>query len=260
MMRRHQTLFSAFLLLVTAPAAAQTDGTAVDAGTTVPEPIPVSDKDQSIYVVQKRTYSKSGKFEVTPVFYTSLNNKFVGHLGAGLSAAFHIRENFAIEAFSSVPYGMWAFYSALVYEVYDYEQLTPEVVDLKQMDYFGSLSLQFSAFYGKMEFYGYLIGYDFYVSGGFGIASTLETCVPDKDDCGEDLGIGRGLRRPAATSDWLKLTGNLAGGMRFFFRDWAGLRIEVRDVSYSDRAEDAGETTTDIHNNVLLVVGLTLLI
>lgn len=268
MTQRHHILLAALCLLVAVPAGAQTDDTALDADSApaagpleaAAEPLPVSDKDQSIYIIQKRTYSKSGKFEMTPVFFTSLNNKFVGHLGAGVSAAYHVRENFAVEVFSSVPYAIWSFYSALVYEVYDYESLTPEAVDLKQLTYFGSLSLQFSALYGKMEFYGFLIGYDFYVSGGFGVASTLEICVPNKDGCGDDLGIGRGTRPPLTTGDKLKLTGNLAGGMRFFFRDWAGLRFEVRDVSYSDRAEDAGEITTDIRNNIFLVVGLTLLI
>ena len=194
------------------------------------------------------------------IFFTSLNNKFVGHLGGAVAAAYHVRENLAVELTSSIPYGIFAFYSALVFEVYDYESLTPEAVDLKQMSYFGSLNLQYSALYGKFELYDVLIDYDFFATSGLGLVSTLETCMPDRDGCGPDTGIGRGLRTPEATSDQLKLSGNFGGGMRFFFRDWVGLRVEIRDVVYADRATEAGATTTDIRNNVLLLLGLTLLI
>ncbi|MFC1609345.1 outer membrane beta-barrel domain-containing protein [Myxococcota bacterium] len=216
--------------------------------------------DESIYVVQHRVYSKSGKLELTPLFYTSLNNKFVGHFGIGFAAAYHLRENLSIEFQTTVPFVIKQFYSALVFEVYDHESLTPEVVDLKQMDYFGALSVQFSALYGKMEFYGWLIDYDFYATAGFGLVSTLETCPPNRDGCGDDLGIGRGLRSPDGAGDRFKLSGNLGGGMRFFFSDHVGLRLEIRDVVFSDKAEDAGVVTSDIRNNVLFIAGLTFLL
>ena len=104
-MRRLQKSLFAFstALLIAAPALAQDvaetpelDGNATPVA---PAPTPTDgsretfsemDKDQSIYVVQNRTYSKSGKFELTPIFFTSLNNKFVGHLGAGVVAAYHV--------------------------------------------------------------------------------------------------------------------------------------------------------------------------
>jgi len=137
------------------------------------------------------------------------------------------------------------------------------VVDLKQMGYWGTLNAQFSALYGKMELYDYLVDYDFYVAGGFGLVTTLETCVLDKSDpscVDKDYGIGRGIRAPEASSDRYKIAGSLGGGLRFFFRDWLGLRIEVRDLSYPERAEDAGEVTTDIRNHVLFMVGASFLL
>ena len=89
------------------PALAQS-GAALDAAATAHPEAPVdaaappstpteAAADESIYVVQRRVYSKSGKLEITPLFYTSLNNKFVGHLGLGVALAYHVRENFAIE-------------------------------------------------------------------------------------------------------------------------------------------------------------------
>ncbi|MBI3180339.1 MAG: outer membrane beta-barrel domain-containing protein, partial [Deltaproteobacteria bacterium] len=162
---------------------------------------------------------------------------------------------------TSVPYLMKGYFSALVHDVYQFEDLTPEVVDLKQMRYFGALSAQYSALYGKMEFYGYLIDYDFYVLAGFGMVATAETCTtPDEGDCGPDEGNGRGFRTPDDTSDHWKVSGNLGGGARFYFRDWIGLRVEVRDIAYADRAVDPEGITTDIRNHVLFVLGVSFLL
>ena len=145
-------------------------------------------EDESIYVVQKRAYSKKGKFEITPFIFTAMNPKFVGYVGGGFSLAYHLRENFSIELSTSIPYAIAPFYSALVYEVYTYETLTPEEVDLKQMTYFGALSAQFSALYGKFELYGILLDYDLYLTAGFGLTTTVEPCVPNTNECGQRIG------------------------------------------------------------------------
>ena len=134
-------------------------------------------EDESIYVAQRRAYTKKNGFEITPYFVTAMNPKFVGYLGAGLSLAYHVRENFAVEFTTSIPYAFIPFYSALVIDVRQYENLSPQDVDLKQMDYFGALSAQFSAFYGKLEFYDNLLDYDFYVTVGAGLSTTLKTCA-----------------------------------------------------------------------------------
>jgi outer membrane beta-barrel protein len=221
---------------------------------------PVSSADESIYVVQRRAYSKSGRFELTPSLFASLNNKFVGHFGLGLSAAYHVRENFAIEVTSSVPlpYLFNSFYSGLVYEVRDLE-LTPEEVDLKQMSYFGAVSLQYSALYGKLDFYGLLIDYDFYVSAGTGLVDTIEVCYSGDAGCSDPVIEGLGQRTPDS-SDRYKISGNLGGGLRVFFSDRFGLRAEVRDIAYADRTIANQKVTTDIRNNVVIFLGLSTLL
>lgn len=230
-------------------------------------------RDESIYIVQRRAYSKSADFEITPFTYTALNPKFVGYWGLGLSAAYHLEENIAIELTSSLL--QQEFYSDLVVEVFHYEDLTPQEVDLKHMTYFGAASLQFSALYGKLEFYGLLFDYDFYVTAGLGVATTLEPCHPKDADCSDPVGAneenkagdtGRGLRTPSGTWDKLKLTANLGGGMRLFFSDLLGLRVEVRDIAFSDRAVESGaegatgEPQTDIRNVLMLFAGVSVLL
>jgi outer membrane beta-barrel protein len=221
----------------------------------------VEAKDESIYVVQRRSFSKSGKLEVSPLFFTALNPKFVGYVGGAVSVAYHVRENLAVEVVSSLPYGTYTYYSNLVAEVYRYEGLTPEDVDLKRMTYFGGPSLQFSALYGKVRFYGWLMDYDVYLTAGLGYVRTAETCNPKTDEgCGDKVDIGRGLRSPLQGLDRHKIAGNLGGGMRFFFSDMLGVRIEARDVAYADRVTANNTTSTDIRNNLLLFLGMSLMI
>ncbi len=248
-------------------AAAETPPQPASGPTGTPsEELRAGHEDESIYVVQRRAYSKSGALELNLSFFTSLNNKFVGHLGAGLSAAYHVRENFAVEVTTSVPLLFWSFYSGLVYEVHNLN-LAPEMVDLKQMSYFGAVSLQYSALYGKLNFWDKLIDYDFYVTAGTGVVKTLETCVPSRNqagdpDCSEEPieGLGVGLKTPADTADAWKIAGNLGGGMRVFVSDRVGMRIEVRDIVYADRASEPGLVTSDIRNNVILFLGASFLL
>ena len=216
-------------------------------------------EDESIYVVQERSFSKSGKFEMDVFLTTKVNPKFVGYMGVGLSAAMHFRENFALELNSTIPYALFPFYSDLVYEVYQYEDLAPQMVDLKVMDYNGSASFQFSALYGKLKFYSLLLDYDLYVLAGVGVARTLHACIPNKGNCSEEFDVARGLETQEEFTDVWKLTGNVGGGLRFFFSDFMGVRFEVRDIVYSDRDIQNSETTTDIRNNLMFSSGVSFL-
>jgi len=270
------TVALALFLAVTArPAAAQDETTEAAPGALQPvtaagdvsapaDNVREPAADESVYVVQKRAYSKSGRFEITPLFMTAVNPKFVGYIGGGIAFAYHFQENLSLEFMTSI-YNH-AFYSDLVFEVWRYEDLTPEEVDLKQLLYFNSLNLQFSALYGKLEFYGYLVDYDFFVSAGLGFAATREPCFPGDSTCSGVVDVGRGLRSPQRALDAFKITGNLGGGMRVFFHEMIGARIEFRNIVYADRKVEEtqsaaqGQTTTDIRNTMMLVLGVSVML
>jgi outer membrane beta-barrel protein len=221
--------------------------------------------DESIYVVQPRSFSKKHKFELTPMFFTALNPRFVGYVGGGLSAVYHVRENMAVEISSSVPGGLYSYYSNMVGDIYAYQGLVPPVVDLKHMRYFGTADVQLSALYGKFRFsifsFSTLIDYDAYITAGLGATKTMESCAAGRNGCSEVVGAGRGLRNPTDTVDRWKLAGTVGGGMRFFFSDHVGLRFEIRDIAYSDRGKDDRDVvSTDIRNNLLFFSGLSFLI
>ncbi|MEL6547712.1 MAG: outer membrane beta-barrel domain-containing protein [Myxococcota bacterium] len=221
--------------------------------------------DESVYVVQRRAYSKRGKFELTPMVYQRLNFKFSSYTGLALSAGYHFRENLAIEVVTNLPVPglFFASYSNLVTELFDEENLQPEAVDLKQLAFFAGTNLNFSALYGKFNIYGELIDYDFYTLAGFGITQTRERCSPAQDGEVCDPFQDRqdiGTRAPADSSDEYRLSGHLGGGLRLFFRDWIGLRVELRDIVYADRAVEANEITTDIANNLFVFAGASFLL
>ena len=65
-----------------------------------------------------------------------------------------------------------------------------------------------------------------------------------------------------------KIIGVFGGGLRFYFADWLGVRIDVRDVVYSDKlgpvsrpnTGQLNSTSTDIRNNFFLFVGTSFLL
>jgi len=225
---------------------------------------PAVGSDESVYVVQRRAYSKRGAFELTPAFFASVNNKYVSHLGGALAVAYHLRENFAVEATSSVPYLVHGTYSALIYEVRRLKLEPTGAVSLKQMSYFATLALQYSALYGKATLFENLIDYDFYVTAGTAFVSTVEVCQPQGTSPDPGCGglmpiIEYGTRTPPTAADAYKIGGSVGGGARIFFSNHFGLRIEVRDIVYADRTLIVRRSTA-IRNNVLGFIGLSVLL
>lgn len=247
-MRRLFSLIVATLCLVTFTGSAQ-----------------AADKDESIYVVQERAYSKRGKFEITPIFMAKINTKYTGNIGGALSLAYHLRENFALELAGGLGHN---YYSNTIEEIYRFEDLTPQMADLKQMKWFTTLGFQWSPFYGKLRLVpGHLGDFDFYVGAGMGIAETKEPCGTSSGDGTCKLidennpnRFGFGLRAPTLTSDRFKLAGNFSVGIRIFFKEWLGVRLELRDIVYADKVDNNGETTSNITNNLAVFLGLSFLL
>ena len=203
---------------------------------------------------------------ITPYFVTAMNPKFVGYLGAGLSLAYHVRENFAVEFTTSIPYAFIPFYSALVIDVRQYENLSPQDVDLKQMDYFGALSAQFSAFYGKLEFYDNLLDYDFYVTVGAGLSTTLKTCAlaagnTTTQECTNTTQVpGLGTRRPDRASTPTKLPAMLAAASASSSRRCSDFESRFATLSTLTGIKKLTQPTTDIRNNMLIFMGASILL
>ena len=78
-------------------------------------------------------------------------------------------------------------------------------------------------------------------------------------------GLGFGLQSLEAGSDALKLSGHLGGGIRMFFTERLGVRVEIRDIVYADRKVGSTQSTaqgvtTDIRNTIFVFLGATVLL
>ncbi len=229
-------------------------------------PALAADKDESIYVVQERAYSKRGKFEISPIFMAKTNTRFTGFVGPSLSLAYHIRENFALELAGG---WAWNYYSSLVEELNRFENLAPTMADLKQMTWYTTFGFQWSPFYGKLRLVPGVLGdFDFYVGAGMGIAETKEPCLTSKSGVSTCKVVDKksperfsfGIQTPENKADRFKLAGDFSIGMRIFFKNWLGVRIELRDIVYADKVDNLGETTTKINNNLAVFLGLSFLL
>jgi outer membrane beta-barrel protein len=242
----------------------------------------VPSDDESIYVTQKRAYSKKGHVEFTPIFGAVLNTRFVSTMGLYGALTYHVKENFAIEAiggYSGVPFSR---FTEATIEIREKESLEAPAVDRKWMDWFVGLDAQWSPFYGKLRLIPGVLGvFDVYVLAGFGIVGTRAPCTPnatyngqgDVDQGGTGVQGITGTCAPPERADvaalpaGIRFAGQFGGGVRLFFANWFGVRLEIRDIIYSESVTEISRTaagtsemvSTDIRNNVLFIVGLSFL-
>lgn len=98
-----------------------------------------------VAVIQRRFLPKTGRFELSGVLFSNLNNPFFNAIGAGLRAAYYIREQYAIE-------GLFTFTSNSSRQVTDDLEkergiTTDNVITSK--GYMGA-SLKWNPIYGKI--------------------------------------------------------------------------------------------------------------
>ncbi|MBK8013971.1 MAG: outer membrane beta-barrel domain-containing protein [Deltaproteobacteria bacterium] len=237
----------------------------------------IADNEETIYAVQRKAYLLKGKLELTPLFTSSFSDRFVRALGPAASVTYHVAENFGLEAF-----GLFLFPSAsgLTSEIFADGLLRPEVAKLTQMLWASGLGFQWSPVYGKMQIFGAPLGnFSFYVGAGAAVGMTRVRCEPTKA-----LDPNRGFDPPVCPEtsadvvdgkveevyepNTLRVMASVAGGVRFYFSNTIGLKLEVRDYIFPARVyqppegEIASEQvfTDAIRNNIFINAGISFLI
>lgn len=228
--------------------------------------------EETIYVVQGKPFLAQGHFELTPQFAQSVNDSFTSHTGLMISGLYHLKENVALEATLGV-FGWWDQVGVtaprlggrdtdLTTELKQKENLAPERVKLYQFPYVLAADLQWSPLYGKVNVQELALGqFNVYLSVGAGVAGlqleTLTPGVPDKKFVA--------LKGPGGVLPPMALTTSFGGGLRFYFTEWLGLRVEVRDYvvplsvfqSGDNAVEDADAPSFDVTNFVLAQAGVS---
>lgn len=224
--------------------------------------------EETIFVVQGKPFLVAGKFELSPQIAQSVNDSFTSHTGIIGSGIYHLKENVAFELTGGV-FGWWDVGgprlggrdSELTVELREKESLAPERVKLYQFPWFLAGDAQWSPLYGKVSVHDLALGqFNLYLSVGAGIfGMQLESLTQNGVqksyvDLAGSFGVD-GI--PTAT-----LSTSFGGGMRFYFTDWLGVRLEVRDyvlplsVRETD-VDDADGPSFDVTNLVLGQAGVS---
>ena len=228
--------------------------------------------EETIYVVQGKPFLAQGHFELTPQFVQSVNDSFTSHTGLMLSGLYHLKENVAVEATLGV-FGWWDESGVtgprfggrdtdLTIELKQKENLAPERVKLYQFPFVLAGNLQWSPLYGKVNLQEIALAqFNVYLSVGAGIMGLqLETQtpgIPDKKFVA--------LNGPGGVLPAMALTTSFGGGLRFYFTEWLGARVEIRDYvtplsvfqSGENAVDDADQPSFDVTNTVLAQLGVS---
>jgi outer membrane beta-barrel protein len=277
-MRKSKTSFVCVLLLTSLAAIGARAETPIEDPEN-PRLARIPAKDESVYVTQARAYSKRGHVELTPFVATPINNRWIAAVTPMLALTIHLRENIGLELIGGYQFNR---YSAAQGEIQDREGASPLDAELKWMEWFVGADLQWAPFYGKLRLIPGVLGdYDLYFLAGFGVAGTRAPCEHSRvyvAGVGVD-GSGVGVQGisgvcpddpgaatlPAGT----RFSGQFGAGVRIFFTHWLGVRLEFRDIVYSESVSrvDIGadgkkveDLSTDIRHNVMFMFGFSLLI
>ena len=235
----------------------------------------ISDDEETIYAVQRKTYLLKNKWELTPMFSYAFNDSFVETFGISGSVTYHVAEYFGIELYGGYMFGSE---SDLTEEIFVELRLNPEIAKLTKLVWAAGIGVQWSPIYGKIQMFdAYLGDFAFYVSAGIGLGQIRAPCIPgseldpnrgfDPPTCPQQTGEVSAtelpfLDAPATT----KLMGSIGGGMRFNFSTQFGLKLEVRDYIFSQRVfrpestEPTSRFTDTIRNYLFIQLGVTFLL
>jgi outer membrane beta-barrel protein len=228
--------------------------------------------------VQSKPFLVGGSFEIAPQIAQSVNDRFTSHTGVLLSGIYHIKENVAVQMTGGV--FLWpdtGCFAAggpaegtrplcllggrdtdLTVEIRDKERLAPEHVQLYQLTWLATSDLQWSPAYGKISLHDFVLGqFNLYLSVGAGLVGVqLENDqIPN-----EFVDIPGPFNNPDLPP--IAFTTTLGGGLRFYFTDWLGVRLEIRDyvtplaVLQQDVPTDTF-STFDVTNTLFAQLGVS---
>lgn len=207
------------------------------------------ESDETIYVVEAVPHLIGGHFEVSPQFLMSFNDRFTNHYGFLVAGMYHLRQNVGVELAGGYLFG---FPSEVTNEIKDKARLSPEVVDLYALTWVATANVQWSPIYGKANVLDWVLGqYSLYFSVGLGATGlSLERYF---DAPGEQYKLDYPF----------SFTSTIGGGLRMYFTDWLGARIEVRDYVQANMVDKSitnfDITYFDVQNYYMLHVGVTFL-
>jgi outer membrane beta-barrel protein len=192
----------------------KSDGPAVERDTT---------QDDRVKSVQRKLYTKRGRFELAPSFIINVNDAYYTKLGGAIRAAFYPHDSLAISARFSLM------------DTQPTDDVRTAKRNLNSRIYFSVPQwsvmgdIEWSPLYGKVAMFNSILHLDGYLIGGGGVVYTETSATP-----------GRGVN-PAF---------DLGLGLRFVVKDFLAVNVALINTTYVDTPTG---TTKGITQNLMLV-------
>jgi outer membrane beta-barrel protein len=213
-----------------------------------------SAKDEDYAVIQNRTFSKEGKFYLSGMYGTLMNDPFAKSKPFGANIGYYFNEDFGIEANYTMnqadPSDSVTKFNSLVTNT----QFRPNY-NLPADSY--SMALTYTPFYAKMAFMNMAIMYfDMGFTAGFGV-SNYDQIVQLRDGVGNPNGEGK-IRQTAPHFE-------IGVMQQLFISKNFAFRLDIKNTFYNEKivSYDPGIGVNRMEenamkNNTLIMLGLTL--
>ena len=197
-------------------------------------------KKRIIKTLQRKTFLKIGRYEVSPHAGFVTNDPFINRYMVGAAFAYHVTEIFAVELIGSFSpdfgTGDW---KPITDQLVNENKVSP---DISKIMYYGNLNFQFSPIYGKIAVSDRkIINFDIFGAFGTGVVNT-----------NDDLKALQAENEPTALATEVQYhpTTNFGGGFRIIFSEALAARLEGRSMIY---IETIDSTTLEMKNNFMLL-------
>jgi outer membrane beta-barrel protein len=210
--------------------------------------------------VRHRRLLVKRRFEVTPLFESTVNADYRHIIGGGLKVEYHLSDMWSIGA---VGVGSTAVNTALVNKILPSLEKTADPATrepsqtefkdhLNSMPLHGAAFLSFTPWYGKLAAFGQaFVAFDFYFQAGVSFAMLKSDCPKTAGHC-DDTHPGQSVMQgmdsvPADNdpkndpplNDGNRVGLYLGGGIHVFLSDFLALDLTVRDYAFSDNPSGA---------------------
>jgi outer membrane beta-barrel protein len=179
--------------------------------------------------VQRRSFLKKGRFDVTPLAFVSLNDAYYAKFGPGARLSYHPHESLGVGLrfmqYNLVPNDNVRLAKRQL------QSRMPKVLPNTSL----TLDMIWSPFYGKVSVFNAIRHFDLFLIGGAG-AIWSQTSVEDGAHLSTHIGVGQ----------------------RFAFADYLTVEISLLDTLYSDRPDF--RTRAVVQQMITLNLGLSLFV
>ncbi len=215
-----------------------------------------NDLEKQVAVRHRRLLVKN-RFEVTPLFESSIDADFQHIIGGGLKLEYHLSDMFSIGA---IGVGSTAIKTSLTNRIVD---TLPDTSDgsrtptkdqfldhLNSMPFHGAAYVSVTPWYGKLAaFSTAFVSFDFYFQAGVSFAMLKSNCPPSVcSDThpgtsimsgGDTIPPDNDPKNDPPLNDGQRLGLYLGGGIHVFLSDFMALDLTVRDYAFSDNPSGA---------------------